>query len=199
MKRFRLKKDLPTFEKGCLFEINSNSDLIFVETASGCRIKTMNAVVYNAEQLRRFPNILTEWFEEIQEPWELKEGDECWVIEMSACGPVASKTYWHNRLEGLRSLGLISLTKNDAESDISRRLAKQILLNDTNGFRRDVYNREQEALFVQYDGFNKRLDHQYEFQMTTGSHIYFGNIEDLRASVKNHKKEWKIYLGVEDE
>ncbi len=92
-KRYKLKKDLPTFKAGDVFEISLAGNLVTRgECISDC------VVAYAAQTLEKFPNILADWFEEIpEEPktvWDLKEGDECW-IRASAEGAVISirKTY----------------------------------------------------------------------------------------------------------
>ncbi len=126
---------------------------------------------------------------------DLVEGDECWVIEMTAYGPVASKAYWHEHLEGLRSLGLILLTKEEAERDISRRLAREVLLNDTKGFKPDWNNHSQEKTLVYYDSDDKTLK-IVQWSVNAFGGIYFANEEDAEASIKTHEKEWKVYLGV---
>lgn len=66
MKRYRLKHDLPTFKEGELFHTDENGDLWRDEGQKGkhWRAKVM---AYNHLTIERFPNILTDWFEEFEE------------------------------------------------------------------------------------------------------------------------------------
>lgn len=60
MKYYRLTKDLPTFKAGELFFINNYGQLVSNENKS--------IVAYSAATLKKFPNILEEWFEETEKP-----------------------------------------------------------------------------------------------------------------------------------
>lgn len=197
MKKYILKKDLPTFKAGEEFILNEMGHLV------SNQIQPSRLVAYSRDTLEKFPNILEDWFEEVAEKpktvWDLQEGDECWVIEMAAYGPVAKKAYWHKRLEGLRSLGLILLMEEEAKKDISRRLAKQVLLRDTKGFKPDWSkgNRKTKKFLVAWDIDPACLIVDYT-NVYIENRIHFATREDALASIEMHEKEWKIYLGVED-
>lgn len=60
MKRYKLKRDLPTFELGDKFILKEGIGLQHV--LEGCD----GAIVYTEATLEKFPNILTDWFEEIK-------------------------------------------------------------------------------------------------------------------------------------
>lgn len=60
MKRYKLLKDLPTFKAGDLFYISEYGALVYDDGDGG-------VMAYARQTLDMFPNILTEWFEEIQE------------------------------------------------------------------------------------------------------------------------------------
>lgn len=60
MKYYRLKKELPTFKKGELFFINNYGQLASCEHEG--------VVAYSAATLKRFPNVLEDWFEEVPAP-----------------------------------------------------------------------------------------------------------------------------------
>ena len=84
MKRYKLLKDLPTFKAGDMFYMSEYGDLIYDGDNVG--IKTCTWQI-----LERFPNILTDWFEEIQEEstdsihWKPKLGEKYWFVN-----------YWEN-------------------------------------------------------------------------------------------------------
>lgn len=59
MKYYKLLKDLPTFKAGDLFYINPDQ---------GCLVQKDTLILaYAKRTLEKFPNILTDWFEEIEE------------------------------------------------------------------------------------------------------------------------------------
>ena len=60
MKRYKLLKDLPTFKAGDMFYISQYGALIYDDGDFG-------VMAYSQSTLEKFPNILKEWFEEIQE------------------------------------------------------------------------------------------------------------------------------------
>lgn len=62
MKRYRLKRDLPTFKAGETFALWDS-----VETQGLCR-ESDEIMAYHQKTLDKFPNILTDWFEEIGPP-----------------------------------------------------------------------------------------------------------------------------------
>ena len=57
MKRYKLKKDLPTFKEGEIFYLSDNGNLIR---------ESDNIPAYSWSTIDKFPNILTDWFEEIK-------------------------------------------------------------------------------------------------------------------------------------
>ena len=79
MLRYRLLKDLPTFKARDMFYISQYGALIYDDGGFG-------VMVYSQSTLKRFPNILTDWFEEIQEEptdsirWKPKNGDNYFYI-----------------------------------------------------------------------------------------------------------------------
>ncbi len=59
MKYYKLAKDLPTFEQGELFYMDDSGNL--------CRAKD-NMLAYCHTTVAKFPNILEDWFYEVQAP-----------------------------------------------------------------------------------------------------------------------------------
>ena len=60
LKQYKLKRDLPTFKAGSEF-ILCCGNLIEVKTDD-----TLGVCAYSGSTLKKFPNILTDWFEEIK-------------------------------------------------------------------------------------------------------------------------------------
>ena len=59
MKRYELKRDLPTFKAGEIFHLSGMGNLIH---------ESDGVVAYSWSTIGKFPNILTDWFEEVKEP-----------------------------------------------------------------------------------------------------------------------------------
>lgn len=59
MKYYQLIKDLPTFKKGQIFYLNEFGFLVRKEDP---------VVAYSASTLKKFPNILKDWFKEVPAP-----------------------------------------------------------------------------------------------------------------------------------
>ena len=57
MKRYELKRDLPTFKAGEIFYLSDMGNLIH---------ESDGVVAYSWSTIDKFPNILTDWFEEIK-------------------------------------------------------------------------------------------------------------------------------------
>ena len=65
MKRYKLLKDLPTFKAGDEFNMNENCDLVHIGGADVN--ENSHIVAYSGITIKKFPNILEDWFEEIRE------------------------------------------------------------------------------------------------------------------------------------
>lgn len=82
MKKYRLLKDLPTFKAGEIFKLKGGN-LYYYPAENG----TENAhwsdriMAYHHKTLEKFPNILDEWFEEVEEPKEYWCINEWGIIE----------------------------------------------------------------------------------------------------------------------
>ena len=132
MKRYKLKKDLPTFNEGDEFYLDSNNDL---------RLKGSDIMAYNHKTLEKFPNILTDWFEEITvgyERWRAERGEEYWHID--GFGKV-DYGYEGEKSGDIHSdfahfdyaTGNYFKTKEEADAYSKYLLARQILLDDAEG------------------------------------------------------------------
>ena len=62
LKQYKLKRELPTFKAGSEF-IVCCGNLIEVKPDG-----TLGVCAYSSNTLKKFPNILTDWFEEVKEP-----------------------------------------------------------------------------------------------------------------------------------
>lgn len=80
LKRYKLKKDLPTFKAGDEFIRCGNGNLVEIKSNG-----VAGVCVYCASTIEKFPNILTEWFEEIKPAEPLIEtADARYIVKLWA-------------------------------------------------------------------------------------------------------------------
>ncbi len=194
MKWYKLLKDLPMFDAGEEeFYLDPDGNLMHCAPGRG-------ETIYPAPTLARHPEILQDWFEEIPEQpktvWDLKKGDMMAVIDEDF---EAFEREWDDDASDhyIRSMGDVFLTKEDAEKELARRKAKQILLRDTKGFKH-LNGGLHYGCGVYYDCSARKL---MAFGSSDGfarPDLWFETMADAEASIKDHEKEWKIYFGVEE-
>ena len=197
MKRYKLLKDLPTFKAGDLFYISEYGALVH----NGGDPDGYNVMAYAQSTLEKFPNILTEWFEEIPNPtdsihWKPKIGQRYFYIDD---GYVFSDVWIDFRVDNRRYMaGAIYYAETDAKKALKRQIAITTLMRDSN-FEPDWSNNDQNKWTVYYNHNDKELLVEATAFLQYPSAIYFDTYDSIKKSIKNHKKEWLIYLGVEDD
>lgn len=192
MKKYKLLKDLPTFKAGQKCWLGIDGQLL-TQDEDGKVI-----LMYAASTMAKFPNILRDWFEEILEPlktvWDLEENDPYFYISLDGS---IKETYWgdYSYDNAAREYGNCFASWREAEKELTRRKAKQILLRDTKGFKPNWKDKGQLKLSIYYDHECKKLfsDYDWDHQYNT---IYFATEKDALESIKNHDREWKTYLGI---
>ena len=196
MKRYKLLKDLPTFKAGDLFYISEYGALVH----NGGDPDGYNVMAYAQSTLEKFPNILTEWFEEIPNPtdsihWKPKIGQRYFYIDD---GYVFSDVWIDSRVDNRRYMaGAIYCTEADAEKALERQIAITTLMRDSN-FEPDWSNNDQNKWTAYYNHNDKELLVEATAFLQYPSAIYFDTYDSIKKSIKNHKKEWLVYLNVED-
>lgn len=203
MKRYRLKRDLPTFKDGCEFVL-TQFGLVWDKDEYGNNVVRDSPIIaYSAYTLQNFPNILKEWFEEIPEHPktvdDLKYGDECWIMASNPAHyeePCAMRQTYRPALKSWLEMGELYLTEEECNRAITKQKAETILQRDTKGFKPNWDNHEQEKWHVDFDHKAKKFWVERCTFMQT-EQIDFATQEDAEASIKAHSEEWKIYLGVE--
>lgn len=196
MKRYKLLKDLPTFKAGDLFYISEYGALVH----NGGDPDGYNVMAYAQSTLEKFPNILTEWFEEIPNPtdsihWKPKIGQRYFYIDD---GYVFSDVWIDSRVDNRRYMaGAIYCAEADAKKALERQIAITTLMRDSN-FEPDWSNNDQNKWTAYYNHNDKELLIEATAFLQYPSAIYFDTYDSIKKSIKNHKKEWLIYLGAED-
>lgn len=191
MKRYKLTKDLPTFNKGDTFQLDE--DL-------GCLVREKDrGVAYGPYALEKFNILDSGWFEEIPEEcerWRAKKGKRYWWVQND--GWVADDCEIRADVDdGRYELGNYFKTEEEAEKATNWLKTFAILRDDTKGFKPDWEDSNQNKWYVLYDHAGKELDYNYARVFQT-EFLYFATREDAEASIKNHKQEWLAFIGVEE-
>ena len=203
MKRYRLLKDLPTFKAGQLAYISKTGNLIAGTPENQKTTETgLIIMIYHEITLKKFPNILTEWFEEIEEPtdsihWEPKHGAEYfWIDE---CGSILPGTFYRDSLYDQQRLtfGNVYRTEKEAEKASDRRLAK-VRLRRTSNFKPDFKNGKG-GWMVYYDHGCETLAVCELDYYDDGEIVRYKTRAEAEKSIKENERDWKIYFGIKEE
>lgn len=202
MKRYKLLKDLPTFKAGQLAYISKTGNLIAGTPENQKTTETgLIIMIYHETTLKKFPNILTEWFEEIEEPtdsvrWKPKYDD--WYFYISDHGSVCSDTWSDNYTDNKRlAFGFVYRTEKEAEQARERELA-EVRLRRTSTFKPDFENRNGGWAV----GYNHRLKMLIRSNIPSadfGEPVRYATAEDARRSIEENEQDWKIYFGIKEE
>jgi hypothetical protein len=193
MKYYKLLKDLPTFEAGDLFYISEYGALVYDDGGYG-------VMAYSQSELERFPNILTEWFEEIQEPtnssnWKPKKGDQ--VFLLGGNGQIFSSSWvGANSDNKWLEFGNTYRTEEEAEKARDRRLA-EVRLRRTSDFKPDWKN-EKYGYSIFYGPRSKKLFVTIR-TIDGGEIVRYATQEEAEKSIKEHEADWKKYFGIKEE
>lgn len=193
MKYYKLLKDLPTFEAGDLFYISEYGALVYDDGGYG-------VMAYSQSELERFPNILTEWFEEIQEPtnssnWKPKKGDQ--VFLLGGNGQIFSSSWvGANSDNKWLEFGNTYRTEEEAEKARDRRLA-EVRLQRTSDFKPDWKN-EKYGYSIFYGPRSKKLFVTIR-TIDGGEIVRYATQEEAEKSIKEHEADWKKYFGIKEE
>lgn len=194
MTKYKLVKELPTFEIGDKFFISNNGNL--------CLEEEPYIIAYSKSTLKKYPHILTEWFEEIPEGPKmldnLKDGDQWWYIFPGSSELLIYSTHFIDGINIYRNLGLAFLTREDAEKELARRKAKQILLRDTKGLKPNWKDENQKKWFVRYNHIANEFATVWDDVNNYSEVIYYHSETDAKASLNKHRLEYLTLFGVEE-
>lgn len=201
MKRYKLLKDLPTFKAGQLAYISKTGNLIAGTPENQKTTETgLIIMIYHETTLKKFPNILTEWFEEIKEPvdsihWKPKIGDRCFILENANIRPtnytgmLRDYNAWHT--------GRVFRTEEECEKALDRELAK-VRLRRTSDFKPDFENGNGGWL-VGYDHEDDRLLAVPIDYIDYGEPVRYATEEEAKRSISENREDWLAYLGIKED
>ena len=194
MKRYKLKKALPTFKVGDIFYLTESKNLFH---ESDGRIR----VIYNCAEIDKFPNIF-DWFEEIKETtrWKPERNQKYHCV--GSDGRIYDDA-WDDFLSGTAQdrfdMGNCFQTKEEAERVVEYLKALAVVRGDaTSKF-------DKKSLRNWHVTYDSRDNHLYAsnnfYRINNGVFDlpYFATSDDARRSIELHKKEWRIIFGVTED
>lgn len=201
MKRYRLLKDLPTFKAGQLAYISKTGNLIAGTPENQETTETgLIIMIYHETTLKKFPNILTEWFEEIEEPtdsihWKPEYGDGYFFID--SWGDVCFNLWNDRAVDSERlALGFIYRTEEECRKARERKLA-EVRLQQTSDFKPDF--EDSRGGWVVYYNYKDKELYSYDTDYDdSGETIRYATEEDSRKSIKENREDWLIYFGIKE-
>ena len=201
MKQYRLLKDLPTFKAGQLAYISKTGNLIAGTPENQETTETgLIIMIYHETTLKKFPNILTEWFEEIKEPkdsihWKPKIGDRCFILENANIRP----TNYTGMLRDYNawSTGRVFRTEEECEKALDRELA-EVRLCRTSMFKPDFKNGKG-GWMVYYDHGCETLAVCELDYYDDGEIVRYKTRAEAEKSIRENEQDWKIYFGIKEE
>lgn len=202
MKRYKLLKDLPTFKAGQLAYISKTGNLIAGTPENQKTTETgLIIMIYHETTLKKFPNILTEWFEEIKEPvdsihWKPKKDDE--YFWMNSYGETQPDVWDGDSIDIMRlALGMIYRTEEECERARERKLA-EVRLRQTSNFKPDFKNGKG-GWAVYYDHGHETLAVCELDDCDAGEPVRYATREEAKKSIEENEQDWKIYFGIKEE
>ena len=192
MKRYKLKKDTPAFKAGTECYIEEAGNMV------PCR--GISYTIVHKDQLENNPNILTDWFEEVNESTRWKPEKFQNYYHVGGDGSIYDDS-WANGLSVVDQdrfeIGNCFQTEEEAERVVEYLKALAVVRGDgTSKFTkgednwRVYYSTSTDCLYPDYDCFS--IDNGI-FGLP-----YFATSEDAQRSIERHKNEWLTIFGIEE-
>ena len=191
MKRYKLKKDTPAFKAGTECYIEEAGNMV------PCR--GISYTIVHKDQLEKNPNILTDWFEEINEStrWKPEMDQEYYLLGSDSSVNVdewCDLSIDRNRFE----IGNCFQTEEEAERAVEYLKALAVVRVDAT--TKFVKGKNNWCVF--YSSASECLDLESKFS-SIGNGIfglpYFATREGAQRSIELHKNEWLTIFGVKEE
>ena len=190
MKRYELKRDLPTFKAGEIFYLSDAGNLLR---------ESDNIATYSWSTIDKFPNILTDWFEEIKEPTRWKPEMHQVYRYINTDSSVSGSTWTDDYFDdGRFEIGNCFQTEEEAKRAAEYLKALAVVRGDgTSKFIKGIDNWS-----VHYYAPHNCLDvsdNSYCIRNGIFGLPYFATREDAQRSIDLHKNEWLTIFGVKEE
>lgn len=129
-----------------------------------------------------------EWFKEAVE--------EFYFINEKGFVSTLPKNYIHADIHLRQAIGNHFKTEEETERHINYLKAKEIIKQDTKGFKPNWNNEGEKKFFGSWNFQRKEVYWDYEY-INKYVEIYFKTNEDIEESFEKHSEEWKTYLTYE--
>ena len=190
MKRYELKRDLPTFKAGEVFYLSDAGNL-FRESD--------DIAAYSWSTIDKFPNILADWFEEIKEPTRWKP-EMCHVYYLLYDDGTVHINLWD---DGPVDNGRFEISNCFQAEEEAKKAAEYLkALAVVRGDATTKFVKGKRNWFVFYNVTADYLDFGYDYSDIRNGVFglpLFATEEDARRSIEQHKDEWLTIFGVKEE
>lgn len=155
--------------------------------------------IVHKDQLEKNPNILTDWFEEIEEQTRWKPEMDQKYYFLDSNGFVYNSIWADDSIDSSRfEIGNCFQTEEEAERAVEYLKALAVVRGDATS----EFVKYNDNWFIGYDPEHKSI---YAFcnPYTARNGIfglpYFATEDDVRRSIEQHKDEWLTIFGVKEE
>ena len=192
MKRYKPKRDLPAFKAGTECYIEEAGNMV------PCR--GISYTIVHKDQLEKNPNILTDWFEEINESTRWKPDRSQKYYYLGNSGSVYYDT-WANGSpidNGRFEIGNCFQTKEEIDRAAEYLKALAVVRGDATS----EFVKYNDNWFIGYDPEHKSINafcNPYTARNGIFGLPYFATDEDAKRSIELHKNEWLTIFGVKEE
>ena len=190
MKRYKLKRDLPTFKAGEIFYLSDAGNLLR---------ESDNVPAYSWSTIDKFPNILADWFEEIKEPTRWKP-EMCHVYYLLYDNGTVYNNLWDDDSvdNGRFEIGNCFQTEEEAEKVVEYLKALAVVRGDAT----KKFVKGERNWFVFYNVTADYLDFGYDYSDIRNGVFglpLFATADDAQRSIEQHKDEWLTIFGIKEE
>lgn len=193
MKKYKLLKDLPFAKAGDILSLERSQEYGYFKLCKD-RSNPRSIELYEGI-VEGFIDNFDEWFEEIKEPKIFFTID----IYKSKFKEINTDYYsgWSAlEVKNIKDLGLLFKTVEKTKKYLKYLKAKEIIKQDTKGFKPNWNNEGEKKFFGSWNFQRKEVYWNYEY-INKYVEIYFKTNEDIEESFEKHSEEWKTYLTYE--
>ena len=190
MKRYKLKRDLPTFKEGEIFYLSEMGNLLR---------ESDNVRAYSWSTLDKFPNILTDWFEEIKEPTRWRPEMCRNYYRVGSDGKVYDDVWVNDSAVDNGRFEIGNCFRTEEEGEKAKEYLKALAV--VRGDATSKFIKGRDNFFVAYNYTFNCLDvsdNSYLIKNGIFGLPYFTTREDAKRSIEQHKSEWLTIFGVKE-
>ena len=191
MKRYKLKKDTPAF--------NAGTECYIEEAGHMVPCRGISYTIVHKDQLEKNPNILTDWFDEVNEStrWRPDEDQKYYLLDSN--GLVHESIWADDSADRSRfEIGNCFQTEEEIEQAVEYLKALAVVRGDAT----KKFVKGERNWFVFYNVTADYLDFGYDYSDIRNGVFglpLFATEEDAQRSIEQHRNEWLTIFGVKEE